>query len=107
MNQARHRTRRLAERDVRFIQLFHQGWDLFAPDPPRCSCEIQVGLNDLDWRPLDASQDHYLATRMARNIAAYLNGGSPFPDTLRVDPLMERAVRGMVRQWPQYPNRAN
>lgn len=77
--------------------LFHQGWDLFAPDPPRCSCEIQVGLNDQDWRPLDASQDHYLDTRMARNIAAYLNGGSPFPDSLRVDPLMERAMRGMVR----------
>jgi hypothetical protein len=77
--------------------LFHQGWDLFAPDPPRCSCEIQAGLNDQDWRALDASQDHYLATRMVRNIAAYLNGGSPFPDTLRVDPLMERAMRGMVR----------
>ena len=61
------------------------------------ACEIEVGLNDQDWRPLDGSQDHYLATRMARNIAAYLNGGSPFPDTLRVDPLMERAVRGMVR----------
>ena len=77
--------------------LFHQGWDLFAPDPPRCSCELQVGIGESNWRELDAYGDHYLRTRMARNIAAYLNGGSPMPDTLKVPPVMEEALRGMVR----------
>ena len=77
--------------------LFHQGWNLFAPDPPRCSCELQVGLNEQDWRPLNAPQDHYLVTRMSRNIAAYLDGAVPFGDTLYVEPLMEQAMRGLVR----------
>lgn len=77
--------------------LFHQGWDLFAPDPPRCSCTLQVGLHATDWRALDASQDHYLVTRMHRNIAAYLDGARPFGDTLYVEPLMEQAMRAMVR----------
>lgn len=77
--------------------LFHQGWNLFAPAPPRCSCELQVGLNEQDWRPLNAPQDHYLVTRMSRNIAAYLDGAVPFGDTLYVEPLMEQAMRGMVR----------
>jgi hypothetical protein len=77
--------------------LVHQGWDLFAPDPPRCSCKVQVGLQSTDWRALDASQDHYLVTRMHRNIAAYLDGQRPFGDTLYVEPLMEQAMRAMVR----------
>lgn len=76
--------------------LFHQGWDLFAPDPPRCSCEVQVGIGE-SWRALDASGDNYLRTRMVRNVAAYLNGGSPFPDTLTVPPVMEEALLGLVR----------
>jgi hypothetical protein len=76
--------------------LFHQGWNLFAPDPPRCSCELEVGIG-ADWRPLDASQDHYLVTRMKRNIAAYLDGAWPFADTLYVEPVMEQAMRGLVR----------
>lgn len=76
--------------------LFHQGWNLFAPDPPRCSCELQVGIGE-DWRPLDAAQDHYLVTRMKRNIAAYLDGARPFGDTLYVEPVMEQAMRGLVR----------
>jgi len=76
--------------------LFHQGWSLFAPDPPRCSCEVQVGMGE-DWRALDAAQDHYLLTRMTRNISAYLEGAVPFADTLYVEPLMEQAMRGMVR----------
>lgn len=77
--------------------LFHQGWKLFAPDPPRCSCELQVSVNAQDRRPLDAPQDHYLVTRMSRNIAAYLDAAVPFGDTLYVEPLMENAMRGLVR----------
>lgn len=76
--------------------LFHQGWTLFAPDPPRCSCALEVGIGN-DWRPIDAAQDHYLATRMARNLAAYLDGARPFGDTLYVEPMLMQAVRAMVR----------
>lgn len=34
---------------------------------------------------------------MSRNIAAYLDGAVPFGDTLYVEPLMEQAMRGLVR----------
>lgn len=76
---------------------FHQGWDLFAPDPPRCSCELEVGLPGNDWRPISDGDHHYLRTRMVRNIAAYLNGAHPFPDTLMAPPVMEEALHGLVR----------
>lgn len=77
--------------------LFHQGWTLFAPDPPRCACELQVGIGEHDWRALDAAQDHYLVTRMARNTAAYLDGARPFGDTLYVEPMLMQALHGLVR----------
>jgi hypothetical protein len=76
--------------------LFHQGWDLFAPDPPRCACELQVGLGE-DWRALDAAQDHYLVTRMARNLASYAEGARPLGDTLYMEPLLWQAMHALVR----------
>jgi hypothetical protein len=77
--------------------LFHQGWTLFAPDPPRCACELQVGIGEHDWRALDGAQDHYLVTRMARNTAAYLDGARPLGDTLHVDPMLWQAMHALVR----------
>ena len=46
---------------------------------------------------LDAAQDHYLVTRMARNTAAYLDGARPFGDTLYVEPMLMQALHGLVR----------
>ncbi len=77
--------------------LFHQQWGLFAPDPPRCSCELQVAVGTEAPRALHAAQDHYLVTRMARNTAAYLDGARPLGDTLYVDPLLASAMRALVR----------
>lgn len=39
--------------------LFHQKWELFAPDPPQCSAAIECGTK----------RDHYLIDRIERNIA--------------------------------------
>ncbi len=52
--------------------LFHQQWELFAPDPPLCSCEAQVSFEADLWRSLHQHQDHYLEQRMVQNIARHL-----------------------------------
>lgn len=79
------------------LTIFHQRWDLFAPDPPRCSCELQVILNPSDSRPIASSQDHFLVRRMALQLGQYVGGTRPLPDTLVVDQQMEHAIRGLVR----------
>ncbi|MBP6390372.1 MAG: hypothetical protein KA175_12415 [Flavobacteriales bacterium] len=76
---------------------FHQTWGLFAPDPPLCSCELQVVLGFSDSRSLSNAQGHFLVRRMALQIGQYLGGTRPLPDTLLVEPRMEHAIRGLVR----------
>lgn len=49
--------------------LFHQQWMLFAPDPPRCSCQVQVKRGAQEWTTLGDDHGHYLHRRMARGIA--------------------------------------
>ncbi|HMC98128.1 MAG TPA: hypothetical protein VKG92_10760 [Flavobacteriales bacterium] len=76
--------------------LFHQQWQLFAPDPPLCCCEVQVLLGDEEPRPLYASDADYLTRRMAGTIAWHvqreLAAGSGIPSA----PL-RHAMRAMVR----------
>ena len=76
--------------------LFHQQWKLFAPDPPLCSCEVQVLLGAEEPRPLYASDANYLTRRMAATIAWHVQaeveaGGSAPSRELR------QAMRSMVR----------
>ena len=49
--------------------LFHQQWMLFAPDPPLCSCQVQVKRDAQEWTTLGDDHGHYLQRRMARGIA--------------------------------------
>ena len=92
---------RLVPRSVAYLAqayarpLFHQRWELFAPDPPLCSCEVQVRVSG-DWRPLHASDAHYLTRRLARTISWHvqrevLQGR----DTLSIE--LQQAMRSMVR----------
>lgn len=76
--------------------LFHQQWRLFAPDPPRCSGELQVAVGE-DWQPVGRPQDHYLVTRMTRSLADYAGGQEPLPDTLHMDARLGQAMQALVR----------
>lgn len=93
---------RLVPVGLRFIgqvytrPLFHQQWKLFAPDPPLCSCEVQVLLGAEEPRPLYASDANYLTRRMAATIAWHVQaeveaGGSAPSGEL------QQAMRSMVR----------
>jgi hypothetical protein len=55
--------------------LFHQQWKLFAPDPPRCSCQVEYRLGDQGWHPLDDRAGHYLERRVAQGVARYAQLG--------------------------------
>ena len=61
--------------------LFHQQWQLFAPDPPTCSCHLEWRTAAGEWTdPLHAT-GHYLQRRMLRsaawNVQREQAGGSP------------------------------
>lgn len=75
--------------------LFHQGWDLFAPDPPRCSCVLQARAGNGPWRAL-AHEEGLLARRMARHLAAYAGGGAVLPDTLVLSQRWAPAMRTLA-----------
>jgi hypothetical protein len=65
--------RHVAQRYAR--PLFHQQWKLFAPDPPRCSCQVEYRLGDQGWHPLDGRAGHYLERRVAQGVARYTQLG--------------------------------
>lgn len=80
--------------------LFHQQWRLFAPDPPFCDCQVQVG--EEEWRSLLRQGDGYLDRRMAQTVArnlqrAMAEGSSPDQSTLRA---MHAMVRDISREQP-------
>ena len=68
--------------------LFHQQWQLFAPDPPLCSCAIEVILSSEDIRSIDHGKG-YLSRRMAQAIARRVQvevahgDATPHPDLMR------------------------
>lgn len=76
--------------------LFHQQWLLFAPDPPLCSCQVQLGLPDGTWRPVISDDAHYLKHRMARPLADHVQEQVLAVDTVLL-PILEKALRNMVR----------
>ncbi len=53
--------------------LFHQQWLLFAPDPPPCSCELQVRTGSGAWASLVEDRG-YLARRSAQALARHVQG---------------------------------
>lgn len=75
--------------------LFHQSWQLFAPDPPMCSCEVEVILNNNDIRPIDLGKG-YLQRRMAQTIARSVQQELAQGDTMP-HPELVVAMQMMVR----------
>ncbi len=78
--------------------LFHQGWDLFAPDPPRCACTVEAKQGQGAWSAAEA--EGRAARRMARHLIAYLGGGEALPDTLVVPPRWAPALRSLFTERP-------
>lgn len=76
--------------------LFHQRWNLFAPDPSPCHCQVEVALGDADWRPLIPGDRHYLLRRMDRPLAELIRSDVQHGDTL-LRPILADAVRGLAR----------
>jgi hypothetical protein len=57
--------------------LFHQKWELFAPDPPLCSSTLSC-----------EPDDHYLVDRIHRNLAyhigTFIHNKDSIPEVLHV-----------------------
>lgn len=84
----------LGQRVVR--PLFHQRWNLFAPDPSPCYCRVEVGLGDEDWRPLIPGDRHYLLSRMGRPLAELIRSDVQRGDPV-LRPILADALRGLAR----------
>lgn len=82
------------ERYMRSI--FHQQWNLFAPDPPTCMCRVEVGLPDGTWRPIVPDDRPYLVHRMARPLADHVQEQVAQGDTVLL-PVLAAGLRGLVR----------
>jgi hypothetical protein len=77
--------------------LFHQQWRLFAPDPPRCSCRVEVEATGPRWVALRADRSHYLHRRIVHGIAwnvqrAVHNGGTT------LEPIIAEAIARQAHQ---------
>jgi hypothetical protein len=88
------RTRALAIAYVR--PLFHQQWRLFAPDPPLCSCQLQVTDANGRWVGLGEDHPHYLYRRMVRGMAWNVQRGVVEGHT-RVEPVIAEAIGRLLR----------
>lgn len=62
--------------------LFHQQWSLFAPDPPLCSCEVQVRRGAYAWRPIGQGSDGHMRRRVVRSVAYHVQAGVLAGDTV-------------------------
>ncbi len=84
---------------IRYVRpLFHQQWHLFAPDPPLCSCVLEVAESAGEWHPLVNATFDPLPRRMARHLAEYVQDGVAEGDH-RPMPVLQRAIRSMVRDF--------
>ena len=75
--------------------LFHQQWMLFAPDPPLCSCQVQVQRVAREWLTLGDDHGHYLHRRMARGIAWHVQRELAAGDVVLSGPIAQ-AMRNMA-----------
>jgi hypothetical protein len=61
--------------------LYHQDWRLFAPDPPPCTCRLQVRSGNGDaWRDMADLHPHFIWRRMVANACRYAEASPRSPD---------------------------
>ena len=75
---------------------FHQEWHLFSPDPPICSCELDVAVDGRRIAPVLPGDANYLRKRMARHLADHV-GESVTPEHPVPIPILQTAMRSMAR----------
>lgn len=80
--------------------LFHQDWRLFAPDPPTCSCALEVQREpNGEWIELRSLRTHFIYRRMVANACRYaeasprMSGG----DTIRIPAVLAVSLERMAR----------
>ena len=76
--------------------LFHQQWKLFAPDPPSCSCALEVRATGGAWKPLEQHTDSYMERRTVRSLARYVQQHVHRGEVVPLPPLQE-AIRNVVQ----------
>jgi len=76
--------------------LFHQRWNLFAPDPSPCHCRVEAALADDAWIPLISGDRHYMLRRMDRPLAELIRSDVERGNT-RLRPILADALRGLAR----------
>ncbi|MGV3636655.1 MAG: hypothetical protein ACO1NQ_03310 [Flavobacteriales bacterium] len=76
--------------------LFHQRWNLFAPDPSPCHCRVEVGLSAADWRPLIPDDRNHVLRHMDRPLAELIRADVERGDTV-LRPILADALRGLAR----------
>lgn len=86
--------------------VFHQDWRLFAPDPPSCTCAIEVRPEaDSAWLPLSDVHDHFIWRRMAANACRFTEASFTEGDTIVRAPFaltasLERMAEDLPRKGP-------
>lgn len=84
--------------------LFHQQWNLFAPDPLLCAPEVQVRLPDGSWRSIIPKDGAVMHRRMARPLAAMVQEQVIHGDP-SLHPVLAAALHGstqdMGREWSE------
>lgn len=81
--------------------LFHQQWQLFAPEPPPCSCTLEVRSQGRNWRAVDAVARHYLERRIVHNYCHYFAAGLPL-DSEHTRRALLRITGRTAEQSPQF-----
>jgi len=75
--------------------LFHQRWNMFAPDPSTCDRRLEVGMPDGTWRALIPADRPYLVRRMARPLAQRVHDDLLADGSL--EPFLQQAILGLAR----------
>jgi len=80
--------------------LFHQDWRLFAPDPPSCSCALEVQREPNGaWIDLRSLRRHFIWRRMVANACRYAEASprTSQSDTIRIPTVLSVSLEKMAR----------
>lgn len=77
--------------------LFHQDWRLFAPDPPKCGCSVEVKVSpEGPWQRLEDVHHHFIWRRMAANLCRYAEASVGDDGVIRAGHALGGSLENMV-----------
>ncbi len=62
--------------------LFHQVWQLFAPDPPICSCSLEARIEQGAWQAIGRDPQSYVQRRTVQNLTRHVQSEVHSGDTV-------------------------